>query len=234
MQIIPNIYDQGQTLLFDKPYGWTSFDLVKRVRRAIKAGKVGHAGTLDPLATGLLIICSGKHTKKIPEIQILEKEYKGKMVIGAVTPSFDRETPVVDRKPFDFVTKELIEMIIKNFRGEIAQIPPIHSAKKIEGERAYKIARRGEKAEMKPVTLKIHEFEITDINLPEIDFKVICSKGTYIRSLIHDFGQALGCGAYLHTLCRTRIGDYKLEDAYSIFRFIDKLRPDNQEVDSNN
>ena len=231
MQNIPNIYEQGQTLLFDKPYGWTSFDVVKKVRRAIKARKVGHAGTLDPLATGLLIICTGSHTKKISELQVLEKKYKGKMVLGAVTPSLDRETQAIDKKPFDFVTNELIEEKIKNFRGEITQVPPIHSAKKIEGERAYKIARRGEKAEMKSVTVTIQKFEITDINLPELDFKVLCSKGTYIRSLIHDFGQALGCGAYLHTLCRTRIGDYKLEDAHNIFRFLDKLRADNQEVE---
>ena len=225
-----NIFDQGQTLLFNKPYRWTSFDLVKKVRRATKARKVGHAGTLDPLATGLLIICTGKHTKQISEIQNQEKEYTGTLILGAVTESYDLERPVVEHKSTEFVTEELLARKIKQFQGEIQQTPPLHSAKKIEGERAYEIARRGEKADIKPVTIYIKEFSITNIDMPQVDFKVICSKGTYIRSLVHDFGQSLGCGAYLNSLCRTRIGEYKLETALNIFDFVNKFRPDNQNV----
>ena len=223
-----NKYDLGQTLLFNKPFRWTSFDLVKKVRRITGARRVGHAGTLDPLATGLLIICTGKHTKTISEIQDQEKEYTGKLILGAVTASYDRETALETEKPTDMVTTDLIENKLQLFQGELQQLPPAHSAKKIDGERSYNLARKGLENKLKPATVFIKEFSITNINLPELEFKVVCSKGTYIRSLAHDFGQALGTGAYLHSLCRTRIGDYKLQDALNIFEFADKFQADNQ------
>lgn len=225
-----NIYDQGKTLLFNKPYRWTSFDLVKKIRKATGAKRVGHAGTLDPLATGLLIICTGRHTKTISEIQDQEKEYTGKMIIGAVTASFDRETPVKDENPFEHITTEMIGDVSRSFLGETEQIPPDHSAKKTEGKRAYTLARQGVATNLKPVNVHIKVFEIIGVNLPSLEFRVVCSKGTYIRSLVHDFGQKLGTGAYLHSLCRTRIGSFRLDDAHNIFKFIDKLRADNQEV----
>jgi tRNA pseudouridine55 synthase len=225
-----NIYDQGKTLLFNKPYRWTSFDLVKKIRSATGAHRVGHAGTLDPLATGLLIVCTGKHTKTISEIQDQEKEYTGKMIIGAITASYDRETPAVGGKPFEHITPEMIEEVANAFLGETEQIPPDHSAKKIEGKRAYTLARKGVATNLSPVNINIKEFEITGVNLPSLEFRVVCSKGTYIRSLVHDYGKKLGTGAYLHSLCRTRIGSYRLEDARNVFEFIDKLRAENQEL----
>jgi len=204
---------EGKVLLIDKPLGWTSFDAVKKVRTLTGVAKVGHAGTLDPLASGLLILCTGKLTKKIPEIQDAEKEYTGTMVLGAITASYDLETEVVEHKDFSSITEDQVMQTVQKFTGELLQSPPSHSAVKIGGRRAYDLARKGEEVQTKPKPVLIKEFEITRIAFPEVDFRVICSKGTYIRSLAHDFGKELGCGAYLKGLCRTRIGEYELINA---------------------
>jgi tRNA pseudouridine55 synthase len=215
-------FEEGAMLLIDKPYEWTSFDVVGKIRGLLrrKLGKknikVGHAGTLDPLATGLLIICTGKFTKKIDEYQGMEKEYTGTFYIGATTPCYDLEKPVDRHFPTDHITKELIRSATERFTGTIQQQPPLFSAVWIEGERAYELARRGEAKEISSRTVTIPEFEITGIQLPEVHFRVVCSKGTYIRSLARDFGEALGSGAHLTRLCRTRIGSFRLEDAIQV------------------
>lgn len=207
---------EGRILLVDKPYQWTSFDVVNKLRYKLKIKKIGHAGTLDPLATGLLIICTGKMTKKINEFMGLEKEYTGKFVLGQVTPSYDLETAVTETKDISHLTEQQIRETAKQFTGILQQVPPVHSAIKIGGKRAYKIARQGKELELKPREVEIKEFEITTIELPEVSFRVVCSKGTYIRSLAHDYGKALGTGAYLTGLCRTRIGGFLLKDALSL------------------
>lgn len=210
-------------LLINKPLHWTSFDVVNKVRYLIKKSlnkkrvKVGHAGTLDPLATGLLIVCTGKHTKRIAEYQEMEKEYTGKLMLGATTPSYDMETPVNKSYNTGSITEAMIIETAKKFIGNVSQFPPAFSAGKINGERAYKKARRGETVIMKPKSVVIKQFDITGIKLPVVEFRIICSKGTYIRSLVHDFGKTLNNGAYLSSLCRMRIGNYKLEDAVSIY-----------------
>jgi tRNA pseudouridine55 synthase len=209
-------FETGEILLLDKPLTWTSFDLVKKVRNSLRIKKIGHAGTLDPLASGLLIMCTGKFTKKIEEIQAQEKEYTGTITIGATTPSFDLETEVDNICDIAHITAADLEAARQKFLGTIAQTPPIYSAVKVNGERAYNLARRGEEAEIKSKNIEIKSFELTRVELPEIDFKVVCTKGTYIRSLARDFGKELGCGAHLTKLVRTRIGDYKLEDALSV------------------
>lgn len=209
-------FETGEILLLDKPLTWTSFDLVKKVRNSLRIKKIGHAGTLDPLATGLLILCTGKFTKKIEEIQNQEKEYTGTITIGSTTPSFDLETEIDSTCDIAHITEADLENARQKFTGVIAQTPPIYSAVKINGERAYKLARRGEEAEIKSKNIEIKSFEITRVALPEIDFKVVCSKGTYIRSLARDFGLELGCGAHLTKLVRTRIGEFKLENALTI------------------
>lgn len=215
-------FEEGAVLLIDKPYKWTSFDVVGKVRGMLRAKlkkkniKVGHAGTLDPLATGLLILCTGKFTKKIDEYQAQEKEYTGTFLLGATTPCFDLEKPVDKHFPIDHITEEMIHEAARSFTGEIQQVPPIFSAVWIDGQRAYELARRGEAAEVKPKPVTISQFEITAIRMPEVDFRVVCSKGTYIRSLARDFGQALNSGAHLTRLCRTRIGNLRLEDAVSL------------------
>lgn len=209
-------FETGEILLLDKPLTWTSFDLVKKVRNSLRIKKIGHAGTLDPLATGLLILCTGKFTKKIDEIQAQEKEYTGTITIGSTTPSFDLETEIDSTCDFAHITEAQLREAAAGFVGVIAQTPPIYSAVKVNGERAYKLARRGEEAEIKAKQIEIKSFEITRIALPEVDFKVTCSKGTYIRSLARDFGLQLGCGAHLTKLVRTRIGNYKLEDALRV------------------
>lgn len=228
--------ETDKIFLISKPAGWTSFDAVKKVRnilhkhsplsfgegQGVRRLKVGHAGTLDPLASGLLVVCTGKMTKKIPEIQSQEKEYTGTFVLGAATPSYDLETEVNATFDFSHVTEQIIYDTAKQFTGKILQTAPLHSAKKIEGKRAYQFARKGEEVEMKPSEIFIHSFEITGINLPEVSFKVVCSKGTYIRSLANDFGKALGCGAYLAALCRTRIGSYLLADAVTPAEFAER------------
>ncbi len=206
----------GEILLLDKPLDWTSFDVVKKVRNTLRVKKVGHAGTLDPLATGLLILCTGKYTKRIDEIQGQEKEYTGTIRLGEVTPSYDRETEVTETRDISHLTREAIEAAANTFVGTIEQVPPIYSAVMVDGKRAYDLARKGKSAELKARTITINAFDITAIEGAEVHFRVICTKGTYIRSLAHDLGEKLGCGAHLSSLVRTRIGDYKLADALTI------------------
>jgi tRNA pseudouridine55 synthase len=216
----------GELLLINKPYKWTSFDVVGKIRNSLKPLKlkVGHAGTLDPLATGLLIICTGKLTKQIDTFQAQEKEYTGTMIIGATTPSFDMETTVDQEFPIAGITKEIIYNATAPFKGEIQQYPPAHSAVKINGERLYVKARLGEETELRLRNVTVSEFEITRIALPEIDFRIVCSKGTYIRSIISDFGKQLNNGAYLSKLTRTRSGDFLLEDAFEVTDLVSYLR----------
>lgn len=214
---------EGAVILVDKPYRWTSFDVVNKLRRPVNA-KFGHAGTLDPLATGLLICCTGSFTKKISEYQMLPKEYTGIIHLGAVTASYDLEQEPEDFKSFEHLSSEDILAATQAFIGDIVQIPPAHSAIKKDGKRAYELARAGKEVELKARPITIGSFEITHISLPEVHFKVTCSTGTYIRSLAHDFGQALGCGAYLQALRRTKIGNYKVEDADSPEEWIQYLK----------
>ena len=214
-----NTFEQGKVLLINKPLNWTSFDVVRKVRNLVKIKKVGHAGTLDPLATGLLIICTGKFTKRINEFMAREKEYTGSFTLGATTPTYDLESEPGNFKPFDHLTDDEIKKATSQFTGEIMQVPPAHSAIKQQGKRVYELARQGKEVVLEPRKLLISEFEITDIALPIVSFRVVCSTGTYIRSLAHDFGQALGCGGYLSSLCRTRIGEFKNENAMSMEEF---------------
>jgi tRNA pseudouridine55 synthase len=219
-------YQNGQVLLIDKPLNWTSFQAVNKIKYALinkvglpKKFKIGHAGTLDPLASGLLLICTGKFTKKISELQGQAKEYTGTFHIGATTPSYDLETEIDDTFPISHIDEELIHETVKQFLGEINQKPPIYSAIKKDGVRLYEHARAGETIEIEYRKTTIHEFEITRIDLPAIDFRVICSKGTYIRSLAFDFGKALNSGAHLTALRRTKIGDYHVENAADVIQF---------------
>ena len=221
-----SVYEEGQVLLIDKPYEWTSFDAVRKIRNLVRVKKVGHAGTLDPLATGLLIICTGKFTKQINIYMAQEKEYTGSFMLGATTPTYDLESEPVDFKPTDYLTSQVIIDATNTFTGEIMQVPPAHSAIKVDGKRVYELARQGKEVKLEPRKLTIYSFEITAIELPRIDFRVVCSTGTYIRSLAHDFGKALGCGAYLSSLRRTRIGSFKVDDALSIMQFEEKIRSD--------
>ena len=215
---------EGKVLLIDKPLHWTSFDAVKKVRILTGISKVGHAGTLDPLATGLLIICTGKYTKKINEYMGMEKEYTGSFTLGAVTPTYDRESEAMDHKDIAHLTNEMIHAATKPFTGSILQVPPIHSAIKKEGKPVYLAARKGEDVVLEPRPVTIFEFEITSIQLPVVEFRVVCSTGTYIRSLANDFGKQLGVGAYLSALCRTRIGNFPLTDAQSLQQFEDEIK----------
>lgn len=207
---------EGKVLLIDKPLNWTSFDMVKKVRWLTKIMKVGHAGTLDPLATGLLIICTGKFTKQINEFMGMQKEYTGSMVLGATTASYDLEQEPENFKPIEdieAITAFAIQEATKQFIGTILQMPPQHSAIKKDGKRLYESARQGIEVKVDPRQITIEQFEITKIDLPNIEFRVLCSTGTYIRSLVHDFGQALGVGAYMSGLRRTKIGTFNVEDA---------------------
>ena len=219
-----NTFEEGRVLLIDKPLQWTSFDVVRKIRNSIKIKKVGHAGTLDPLATGLLIVCTGKFTKKINEYMSQQKEYTGTITLGAVTPTFDLESEPENFKSIESISREMIYEVTKKLTGEIMQVPPIHSAIKQNGKPVYLLARKGLDVKMEPRKITIHTFEINNINLPLVSFKVVCTTGTYIRSLAHDFGQALGCGAYLSSLCRTRIGEFKLENAMSMAEFAESVR----------
>jgi tRNA pseudouridine55 synthase len=203
-------------LLINKPLRWTSFDVVHKLRHKLGIRKIGHAGTLDPLATGLLIICTGKMTKQIDGYQGMEKEYTGKFIIGQTTPSYDLETTVSQAVDFSHLSDLDIKQATLGLIGTIQQVPPLHSAIKVDGKRAYSLARNGKEAELKPREVTVTEFEITGIALPEVSFRIVCTKGTYIRSLARDFGLTLGVGAYLSELCRTRIGNFKLEDALTI------------------
>ena len=225
----------GEVLLINKPYTWSSFQAVNKIKYAIKnhsslilegkkvKPKVGHAGTLDPLATGLLIVCSGKKTKTINELMGLEKEYTGTFYIGATTPCFDLEKPIDNTFPINHITNELLFLTAKSFLGFQQQVPPIYSAVKINGKRAYEFAREGLEAEINSREIEIKEFELTQINLPFVDFRIICSKGTYIRSLSRDFGLALKSGAHLTKLIRTRIGDFSLNHAITPQEFSENI-----------
>ena len=204
---------EGKVLLIDKPLNWTSFDMVKKVRWLTKIMKVGHAGTLDPLATGLLIICTGKFTKQINEFMGMQKEYTGSLVLGATTASYDLEQEPENFKSIDTITELAIQDATKQFIGTILQMPPQHSAIKKDGKRLYESARQGIEVKVDPRQITIEQFEITKIDLPTVEFRVLCSTGTYIRSLVHDFGQALGVGAYMSGLRRTKIGTFNVEDA---------------------
>ena len=220
--IIP--YLEGKVLLFDKPLRWTSFDLVRKVRNLTKVNKVGHAGTLDPLATGLLIVCTGKFTKQINTYMGMEKEYTGTFTLGAVTPTYDLESEPQDFKDCSHLTASAIEEATKQFIGPILQIPPQHSAIKKDGKPVYLSARKGIVVAIEPRPVTIYAFEITDIALPVVHFKVVCSTGTYIRSLANDFGAALGVGGYMSSLCRTRIGDFALADAKQLVDFEEEIK----------
>ena len=220
-----NIFDHGQVLLFDKPLYWTSFDLVNKVRimfskiLGIKKLKVGHAGTLDPLATGLMILCTGKSTKRIIEFQDLDKEYIATVHFGETTPSFDLETEIDGHYPTSHITRESVQNTLDKFLGEQKQVPPLHSAKLVNGKRAYEIARKGISKKLDPVTIFIKELELTEFGIPESRIRMLCSKGTYVRAFARDLGEALGSGSYLSALTRTAIGPYKLDNAWNLEKF---------------
>ena len=228
-------FKNGEILAFDKPYGWTSFGLVAKVRYllcrklGVKKLKVGHAGTLDPLATGVLMICTGKATKRIEELQAHTKEYVATLKLGATTPSFDLEKPVDAEYPTEHITREMVEEVLARFVGTIEQVPPVFSACKVNGSRAYDLARKGEEVELKAKTLVIDEMELLRCELPEIEIRVVCSKGTYIRALARDIGEALHSGAHLTALRRTRIGEVRVEDCLQLDGFAEWL--DGQTID---
>ena len=222
-------FQEGVVLAFDKPYRWTSFDVVGKVRwllcrhLGIKKLKVGHAGTLDPLATGVLIVCTGRATKRIEELQSGTKEYLATIRLGATTPSYDLEKPIDATYPTEHITRDMVQEVLERFKGTIEQVPPTFSACKVDGKRAYKMARNGDEVELKPKTLTIDEIELTDCSLPDITVRVVCSKGTYIRALARDIGQALDSGGHLIALRRTRVGDYRVEDCLNPEKFTEWL-----------
>jgi tRNA pseudouridine55 synthase len=221
-----NTFLEGQLLLFDKPLYWTSFDLVNRIRGMIRSTlgikkiKVGHAGTLDPLATGLMIVCTGKLTKKIEEYSNLDKEYIATFHLGETTPSFDLETTPDEKYPIDHITHELVQEALTGFMGEQQQIPPMYSAKFIDGKRAYEYARKGVDMNLRPVKVIFREIELVDFKLPDVKIRIVCSKGNYIRSFAREFGKALGSGAFLSALERSSIGQYELKGAWSVENFL--------------
>lgn len=223
----PINYQEGAVLLFNKPLTWTSFDVVRKVRNTTKA-KIGHAGTLDPLATGLLICCTGKMTKKINEYQAQEKEYTGTFTLGATTPTFDLESAPENQQPVPALDQAGLQAFADKFVGAIQQLPPIHSAIKQNGTPIYHLARKGVDVKVEPRNITIYAFEITEVALPVVHFRVQCSTGTYIRSLANDFGAAIGCGGYLSSLCRTKIGAFKLEDAMEVADFIEQYKQAHQ------
>ena len=218
-------FDLGQTILIDKPFRWTSFHVVHKIRKAVGVKKVGHAGTLDPLATGLLIICTGKKTKEIVKYQDLEKTYTGIITLGKTTPSMDLETEVTEEKSWENITEEKILKAKEEFTGQIDQIPPMYSAVKYKGKSLYKFARKGKTVNRESRKVFISKFNITKINLPDIYFEISCSKGTYIRVIANDLGINLGCGAVLSSLRRIKIGNYNIENALGINDFIQKIQP---------
>ncbi len=217
-------FEAGEVILIDKPLHWTSFDIVRKIRNSIGIKKVGHAGTLDPLATGLLIVCTGKFTKKINEYMAQEKEYTGSFTLGAVTATYDLESEPEQQKDISGITNEAIQKALIPFIGEIQQLPPIYSAIKKAGTPLYELARRGETVELQPRTIFIKSFEITGIELPVLKFKIVCSTGTYIRSIANDYGAALGCGGYLSELRRTRIGEFVVEDGKTMEGFMESIK----------
>jgi tRNA pseudouridine55 synthase len=214
----------GEVFLIDKPLEWTSFDVVKKVRNALRIKKVGHAGTLDPLASGLLIVCAGKMTKQIETFMGQEKEYTGTFVIGATTESFDLEKPVIPVADPSFITLEQVTKAAKELTGHILQVPPMHSAIKVDGKRVYESARAGKEVKMEARPVEVREFEITRFEGDQIDFRISCSKVTYIRSLARDIGEILGVGAYLKKLCRTRIGTYSLEESKELQSLVEEIK----------
>lgn len=218
-----NSFEEGKVVLIDKPLHWTSFDVIRKIRNLIRIKKVGHAGTLDPLATGLLIICTGKFTKRINEYMAQEKEYTGSFTLGSTTVSYDLEQEPENFKPFEHLTEEEIRSATAQFSGEILQVPPAHSAIQINGKRVYELARQGKEVIIEPRKVTVKEYEITKIEMPLVYFRIVCSTGTYIRSLANDLGKALGCGAHLSSLCRTRIGEFKVEDAMSMESFEEEV-----------
>ena len=229
-----SIFEEGQVLLFDKPVYWTSFDLVNKVRIIIRSTfgikkiKVGHAGTLDPLARGLMIVCTGKTTRKIDDFRDLDKEYVATIHLGETTPSFDLETETDNRYPTDHITEEMVKDVLAGFLGEQKQLPPMYSAKLISGKRAYEFARKGIEKKLDPVTVFFKEIELLSFEIPEIKVRLLCSKGTYIRSFARDFGTALKSGGYLSSLERTAIGVYHVRNAYSLDKFqeyIEQMKP---------
>jgi len=223
-------FEEGQVLLFDKPLYWTSFDLVNKVRIIIRSTlgirkiKIGHAGTLDPLASGLMIICTGKATRRIEEFRDLDKEYIATIHVGETTPSYDLETEINGRFPVEQISENIVLTTLKGFLGEQIQIPPVHSAKMIDGRRAYEFARKGIKKEMNPVTVYFRELDLLSFGIPDMRIRILCSKGTYIRSFARDLGKALGSGAYLASLERTAIGPYLLKNAFSLDFFENSIK----------
>lgn len=230
-------FKEGEILAFDKPYGWTSFALVAKIRyllcrkMGVKKLKVGHAGTLDPLATGVLVLCTGKATKHIEELQAHTKEYVATLCLGATTPSYDLEKPIDEVFPTEHITREMVEEVLKSFVGTIQQVPPVFSACKVDGARAYDLARKGQEVELKAKTLVIDEIELLKYSQTEIEIRVVCSKGTYIRALARDIGQALQSGAHLTALRRTRVGDVKVDECYNLDTFTEWL--ENLEIEKN-
>ena len=223
--IIP---EEGSLLLINKPKNWTSFDVVNKLRHLLKTKKIGHSGTLDPLAKGLLIIGIGKYTKKLESLQGLDKTYEGIIEIGKTTPSFDLETPFDSVSDYRSVTPKEIMLAVETLTGELDQIPPLFSAIKVNGQRAYKSARKNEKILLKSRKIKVYKFEIIQLILPEIHFRVVCSKGTYVRSLAKDLGEKLRVGGYLKELVRTQVGEYKLENAFLLDQLIDRINLNNE------
>ncbi len=217
-------FEEGEVLLFDKPLTWTSFDVVNKVRGTIQTKKVGHAGTLDPLATGLLVLCTGKMTKKIDLIQATEKEYLTTICLGKTTPSFDLETEFDSETDCSHLTKEQVEEAVMSFVGDLQQIPPMYSAVKVGGERLYKKARKGQEIELQPRPVSIYSIEILKIKLPNVEFLMRCSKGTYVRSLARDIGAKLGVGGYLAALRRTKVGDLSVDNAFEIPTFVQHIK----------
>ncbi|REG92712.1 tRNA pseudouridine(55) synthase TruB [Algoriphagus antarcticus] len=214
----------GEVFLINKPLDWTSFDVVRKVRNALRIKKVGHAGTLDPLATGLLIVCAGKMTKQIDSFMGQEKEYTGTFVIGATTDSFDLEQPIIPVADPSHVTLAQVKKVVSELTGDILQIPPMHSAIKVDGKRVYESARQGKVVKMDPRPVTVSEFEITKFENPIIEFRIVCSKGTYIRSLARDLGEKLNVGAYMSSLCRTRIGNFKLSEAHELLPLVEEIK----------
>lgn len=214
----------GQVLLIDKPLGWTSFDVVRKLRHLVRIKKIGHAGTLDPLATGLLIVCTGKFTKRINEFMAQEKEYTGTITLGAVTPSYDLETEPTNHQSISAITLSVLQETVKLFTGSILQVPPAHSAIKVKGKRVYELARKGQEVTLEPRRITVSVFEVLRFEEGLVHFRVVCSTGTYIRSLANDLGVALGCGAYLSALRRTRIGSFSVDQAQTPEQFAASLQ----------
>jgi len=211
-----DLQDEGEILLIDKPIDWTSFDVVRKIKSIFNIKKAGHAGSIDPKATGLLIVCTGKKTKELRNFMELDKEYIGKFQLGITTPSYDTETEIVEKRDTSNIEETKVKELAKSFIGKRKQFPPIYSAIKYKGKPLYKYARKGRKIEVEPRDIRINEFEITNFDNPYVDFRISCSKGTYIRALVNEFGNILGCGATLLSLRRVRIGNYFVDDAISI------------------